>query len=73
VIQITYDQGMGFTNQILILYATTVEFRLASSLFYARDVFGLLHFSTEILMPNAQYVDAATQTQFQSLLIKRLK
>jgi len=60
------------TNQVSIRYATRVEFPHASSLFYASDVFGLLHFSTDILLPDAQYVGAATQTQFQSHLIRRL-
>ena len=49
-----------------------MEFPHASSLFYASDVFGLPHFCTEILIPNAQYVDAVTQTQFQFVLIERL-
>ena len=49
-----------------------MEFRHTSSLFYASDVFGLPHFCTEILLPNAQYVDAVTQTQFQFVLIERL-
>ena len=69
---ITYPQRTISTNQVSIRYATRVEFRHASSLFYASDVFGLLHFSTEILLQNAQYVGVTTQTQFQSLLIRRL-
>ena len=66
---ITYPQRTISTNQESIHYATRVEFHHTSSLFFASDVFGLLHFSTEILLPNAQYVVVAIQTQFQSLLI----